>query len=210
MTSVGSVTSRGVGSGFELQQMLDDFREVDEAPIELMREDMTEIETEITILDEVTAKLIAMKSHALSLSLESNFIERSVTASDEDVATATALRGAAVSSTSIDVVRLATKSSWQTAGVASADTIAYIPTAQESTTGLANADQAAAVNEDGTMTISYGESTIINIDLTARMSLDDVAEAVNSATDNDDSQIVLFCNSVGKDCLRFSGSADLS
>jgi len=36
MTSLGSITSLGVGSGFDLQQMLEDFRKVDESPINSM------------------------------------------------------------------------------------------------------------------------------------------------------------------------------
>jgi len=189
MTALGSVSSLGVGSGFELQQMLEDFRKVDEVPIDAMRDDITEIEKKITNYDEIKTKLIDIKSKALSLSLESTFMERTVSVSDEDVATATVLPGSAVTSNSLDIARLATKSSWQTAGVADTDTIAYIPTVQETTAGMEDTDQAAAVQNDGTLTLTYGSSDTLktmSIDLTAGMTLDDVVEAINTDGDNDD------------------------
>ena len=89
MTSLGSVTSLGVGSGFDLQQMLEDFRAVDEEPLESMRSEITVIEERLDKFDEVKSKLIDMKSHALTLSLQSSYIERNIEISDEEVITAT-------------------------------------------------------------------------------------------------------------------------
>jgi len=188
MTSLGSVTSLGVGSGFDLQQMLVDFRKIDEAPIDTMRGNLTDIKEQIPKYDEVNAKLIEIKTHALSLSLGSNFIERSVSVSDEEVATATTLAGAAATSNSIEVTRTATKSSWQTNGVASSDTIAYVPTIQELTTGFDNTDLAEAVSAAGTLAISYGAGIPINVDLTEGMTLDQVTDAINNDSENDNGE----------------------
>ncbi len=187
MSSLGSLTSLGVGSGFELQQMLDDFREIDEKPIDAMKDEITVIKERLTKYDEVKAKLIAVKSHALTLSLESNFMERTVTSSDEEVATATVLPGSTVTSSSIEVLRLATKSSWQTAGVASVDTSTYIPTVQESTTGFSSADSSKVLDKDEIMAITYGTGDTIrtiSMGLSQGSTLEDIVDAINSDSSN--------------------------
>jgi flagellar hook-associated protein 2 len=189
MSSLGSLTSLGVGSGFELQQMLEDFRKIDEKPIDAMKDEITVIKERLTKYDEVESKLIAVKSHALTLSLESNFLERSVTSSDEEIATATVLPGTAETSNSIEVLRLATKSSWQTAGVASADTSTYIPTIQESTTGFSSADSSKVLDKDEIMAITYGTGDTIrtiSMGLTQDSTLEDIVDAINSDSSNQD------------------------
>ncbi|RJP82949.1 MAG: hypothetical protein C4522_02395 [Desulfobacteraceae bacterium] len=189
MASLGSVTSLGVGSGFELQQMLEDFRKIDEQPIENMKNEITVIEERMTKYDEVEAKLIAVKSHALTLSLGSNFLERTVASSDEEIATATVLSGAAVTSSSIEILRMATKSSWQTAGVASVDTSTYIPTSQVSTTGFGNADSASISDEEEVMSITYGSGDsvrTISMILPQGSTLNDIVDAINADSVNQD------------------------
>ncbi|MFH2066177.1 MAG: flagellar filament capping protein FliD [Pseudomonadota bacterium] len=189
MASLGSVTSLGVGSGFELQQMLEDFRKIDEQPIENMKNEIAVIEDRLTKYDEVEAKLIAVKSHALTLSLGSNFLERTVTSSDEEIASATVLSGAAVTSNTIEVLRMATKSSWQTAGVANVDTSTYIPTSQVSTTGFSNADSSAVVDEEEVMSITYGSGDsvrTISMILPQGSTLNDIVDAINADSVNQD------------------------
>lgn len=191
MTSLGTVTSLGVGSGFELQQMLDDFREIDEAPINSMREEIASIEERLDVFDTLKSKLFDMKSHALSLSLSSNFLERTVSASDPEIAEATVLPGTAETSTPIEVTRLASRSSWQTAGVESADKSVYIPTAVNSEATVANADAAGFVENDGTLLLTYGAEGSrhsIGTTLTAGMSLNAVVEAINTDSENNDGQ----------------------
>ncbi len=187
----GTISSLGVGSGFELQSMLEQLREVDEAPIKIMEQDKTKAEERITELDVINAKIIAMKSHALSLSLESNFIERSVSSSDEDVVTAESLTGTTQSSHSIEITRLASSSSWESDGVSSADTIVYIPVRQESQTGFTDADTVSTINSSSSMTLTYGageSQQAITVDLTAGMTLNQIVNAVNTDDDNDDGE----------------------
>ncbi len=189
MASLGSVTSLGVGSGFELQQMLEDFRKIDEKPIDAMKDEIKVIEERLTKYDEVQAKLIAVKSHALTLSLESNFLERTVASSDEDIASATVLSGATVTSNAIEILRMATKSSWQTAGVASTDTSTYIPTSQESTTGFSSADSSSVLDEEEVMSITYGSGDsvrTISMILPQGSTLNDIVDSINSDSSNQD------------------------
>ena len=64
MTSFGTVTSLGVGSGFDLQQMLEDFREIDEAPINDMKEEIVVIEERPTKFSDINAKLLDINLEA--------------------------------------------------------------------------------------------------------------------------------------------------
>ncbi len=187
MASLGTITSLGVGSGFDLQKMLEDFRTIDEVPVTTMKNKISSIKERLTKFDEIKAKLLEIKSHALNLSLESNYIERNVTVSDETIASATAGQGASQTSTSLEVMRLATRSSWQTAGVASADTSVYIPTVQNSTVGFDDTDHSAAVTEDGLLVLRYGSGDTqktIGVSLTAGMTLDQMVSAINGDSEN--------------------------
>ncbi|MFZ5571695.1 MAG: flagellar filament capping protein FliD [Thermodesulfobacteriota bacterium] len=189
MASLGTVTSLGVGSGFELQKMLEEFRAIDEIPITGMKDEITAIKERLTKYDEIKAKLLEIKAHALTLSLESNFIERNVAVSDEEIVSATAIQGSTLTSTTLEVTRLASRSSWQTAGVATADTSVYIPTVQNSTQGFDDPDQAAAVTENGLLILTYGSGETqktIGVGLTAGMTLDQMAAAVNTDSENSD------------------------
>ncbi|MCG8638480.1 MAG: flagellar cap protein, partial [Desulfobacterales bacterium] len=96
--TLGSITSLGVGSGFELQDILDKLRQADEITVNLKEAEKTKLEAQVTEFDSINAKLIQMRSSALSLSLESNFLERTATLSDEDIASATAIVGTELAS----------------------------------------------------------------------------------------------------------------
>ncbi len=187
MASVGKVTSLGVGSGFDLQKMLEDFRKIDEAPITGMKNEIATIKKRLAKFDEVNAKLLSIKSNALTLSLQSNFITRSAAVSDEEIASAQVFPGAELHATSIDVKRLASRSSFQTAGVADAETSVYIPTVQESTSGWANAATTPVITANDRLTVTYGTGTgfrAIAVDFTAGMTLNQVVNAINTDSQN--------------------------
>jgi len=183
--STATISSLGLGSGLELQDILDQLREVDERPINSLQTEKIQAEEQLAEYNVVNGMILTMKSHALALSLESNFLEKDISVSDEDVVTATVVAGASKASNSLEVERLATRSSWQTAGVASASTSAYVPTIQESTTGFASADTPVITTVE-TMTITYGygdDIKNINVSLTSGMSLDDIVDEINPDPD---------------------------
>ena len=185
--ALGSLTSLGVGSGFELQKMLDQFREIDEEGINLKQTEVDKTEEQIAEYDVVKGKVLAIKSHALSLSLGSSFIERSATSSKEEVVNATAVQGAATGRNTLDVTQLAQKSSFQTGGFDSENDIAYGQLIEDILTGFSDTDTAVAITDDQPLEITYdtGEGlATFSVDLTAGMTLDDVVDAVNNATDN--------------------------
>lgn len=214
--ALGSISSLGLGSGLELQQMLDNLRAVDEVPITTKKNKVTDLEARLSELNVVNSKLITMKSHALSLSLSSNFLERSVSVSNENVLGATALAGTTATSHSLEVTRLATKSSWQSTGVSGSDASVYVPTAQESTAGFADTGTTAVVAANDTMILSFGSGDskeFIHVDLTAGMTLDQVVTAINTDDENDDGgggtlvTAETFLGTDGKNYLRVKSTA---
>ncbi len=180
--ALGSVSSLGVGSGFELQQMLDDLRAADETSVNIKKTEKTRLTDQIVEFDSINSKILQMKSDALNLSLQSNFLDRSIS-TDEDVALATVQSGATVASYSLEVDRLASTSSWQsTAGAAASTSImnAYPVTSYttftESTVGVDTALSFTVENEDGQQTIS--------LTISADASIQDIVTAINEDTEN--------------------------
>ena len=180
--TLGSISSLGVGSGFELQQMLDDLRAADESSINIKKNEQTRLKEQVVEFNSLNAKILQMKSNALSLSLESNFLERNLTI-DEEVAFASVQSGAAISSYSLEIDRLASKSSWQaTTGVTSSDSIMYAePTTSyttftEATVGVDTALSFTIEHESGQQTIS--------LTIAANSSIQDIVDAINADSEN--------------------------
>ena len=187
----GSITTLGVGSGIDLQGMLESLREVDNQVVDTRQEEITTLETQINELTSVNNKLLSLKSIALDLSLSSTFIGRTISSSDEDTMTATVLDGAEVDATQISVTNMAQQSSWMSAsGMAGTDSIVYVPTSQESTTGTALATgDAGYLTQDDTLTITYGSGdSMQTIDITItgadNMSMDQLVTAINEDDEN--------------------------
>ncbi|MFH7319850.1 flagellar filament capping protein FliD [Desulfurivibrio sp. D14AmB] len=122
--SVGSISTLGVGSGLELQSILDDLRGVDErqrlAPLE---NNITRLESQLEAFSVLQNKLLDMRGYARNLSLETTYLARTVSSSAENVLTAAVGDGAGIQTNTIEVERLATRSSWQSEGFASRDAL---------------------------------------------------------------------------------------
>ncbi|MCK5312105.1 MAG: flagellar filament capping protein FliD [Desulfobacteraceae bacterium] len=180
--TLGSVSSLGVGSGFELQQMLDDLRAADETSINIKESEKTRLTEQIVEFNSLNAKILQMKSDALSLSLESNFMDRTATI-DEEVALATVQTGSTISSYSLDIDRLASKSAWQAdTGAAGSSAVMYAePTTSyttftEATVGVDTALSFTVEHEDGQQTIS--------LTIAANSSIQDIVDAINADSEN--------------------------
>ena len=181
----GSITTLGIGSGLDLQDILDQLREAESAPITAKETEKTELQTRINAYNSVNSKLFSLKSKALSLSLESEFLKTKTIVSDEDVLTASANDGIESSSYSVEVTQKAKYSSWQlNEGASSRDS--YI--LDGPATGIESKDD-PAVTEDGTLIIEYGspESPLnIEVELEEGMSFSDVVGEINSLETNKD------------------------
>ena len=165
--SVGSISTLGVGSGLELQSILDDLREVDEkqriAPLE---NNITNLQSQLEAFDTVQSKLLEMRGHLRDLSLESTYLSSTVSSTDETVIEATVINGAAEQSASISVSRLATKSAWLTDGLAAKDT---------------------SINESGgdlTFDYTVGDGDTVSVTVPDGTTLEGMAELINSDENN--------------------------
>ncbi len=180
--ALGTITSLGVGSGLDLQNMLDKLKKIDETTIDLQKADEDKLKTQVTEFDTLNAKLVQMKSSALDLSLKSNFMERSVSMSDKDIADATVKSGSEATSYSINVKKLASKSSWQSQGVEKQDTPMYTA---PSTSITSATDPAVTTDTALAFTMGSGDDQkSIALNIQAGSSLKDIAKAINTDTQN--------------------------
>ncbi len=185
--ATGTISSLGVGSGLELQSMLEQLRAVDEQAITRKKSEVTAIESQLNEFTVVNNKLLTMKSAALDLSLSSTFISRTVSSSSTSVLSATVADGTAVQSTPVTVDRIATKSTWMSGGVASETAKIYVPTTQESTTGVADPAVTNIAPADGNLVITYGGSSTITVPVGPTSTVDTMNElvsAINSDPEN--------------------------
>ncbi len=179
---LGSITSLGVGSGFELQDILEKLRTADEFAVNLKKTEQTKLTEQVTEFDSINAKLIQLKSSALSLSLKSNFMERTAKISDEDIAGASVVSGTLLSNYNLDVKQLASKSSFQSIGVEEQDSDMY---AAPTTSIDSNSAPAVTIETPLSFTIGQGtEQKSITLNIAANASLSDISEAINKEATN--------------------------
>ncbi len=161
----GTISSLGLGSNLGLQNILDQLRKADEAPLEGLKAKQNALKQQINAFDALNQGLMQAKSHAMTLTLDSTYIARGITSSDEKTVTASVSDGAAIGTRSIEVTRLATASSWEGANVAASDT---------------------KVNTSGTnQTFSYSiGATTRNLTVANNTTLQGLADLINNDTGN--------------------------
>lgn len=159
----GSITTLGIGSGIDLQGMLDKLKAVDKLPIVNKQAKQVEYKSQLAEFDTVNTKLLALKNAALSLSLNDTFDSKSITSSDESVLTATGNSSAAAGNYDLTVTALAKKNSWQSSGVEARDS------------AIASAAGNFSYTIDGTQT---------SVAVTENMTLEELMTAINDDEDN--------------------------
>lgn len=169
----GSISTLGVGSGLQLQDILDKLRAVDQQVVDRKKTSITKYESQLEEFTVVKNKLLTLKSAALNLSLSSSFLGRTVTSSSESVLTATVSDGATVKNSALAVTNLAQKSSWiSSSGVASSSSIIYVPTSQVSS-GVTDPATGSIASGPGQLAITFGGSSTITVDIDGATMLDD-------------------------------------
>ncbi len=118
---LGNINVLGLGSGLELRNILDQLREADEAPLKKLETQKETLKEQVNQFTELNGDLLDIKSIALSLSLESSYIGRSINNSNESALNANVSAGAEAGRHNIRVLRLAQKSVWESDGVKSTD-----------------------------------------------------------------------------------------
>lgn len=192
----GSISTLGVGSGLELQSILDQLRDVDQAVVDRKKADISRFESQLEEFTVVKNKLFDLKGIALDLSLSSSFLGRTVSSSDGDVVSATVSDGATVQSSAITVSNLAAKSSWMSdSGFASSDAIVYVPTSQQGATGVLTTDPGTPLDDayfttDDTLRMTYGsggtlQTISVAVGPTSGIeSLNELKDAINNDDEN--------------------------
>ncbi len=182
----GAITTLGIGSGIDLQGMLEQLREIDQQVVTRKENEITTLGNQLNQFTMVNNKLLTMKRAALDLSLQGSFLGRTVASSDETVATTgTVVDGTVAQSLSLDITRLAAKSSWLSAtGTADSTASVYVPVSQESTAGVADAGVDIVAQAGESMTITFGDGNEIALSIATNMTMDDLVSAINSHADN--------------------------
>ncbi|MDY0133120.1 MAG: flagellar filament capping protein FliD [Desulforegulaceae bacterium] len=118
----GSISTLGIGSGLDLQNILDQLKEADRIPIRQKESKQLEYKERIEKFDVLQSKFLKTKDIALNLSLQSTYMGRESNLSDSSVLSVNTLEGAELGTYNIKVNSLAQKSSWKSeSGMASGD-----------------------------------------------------------------------------------------
>ncbi|MBF0377365.1 MAG: flagellar filament capping protein FliD [Desulfamplus sp.] len=162
--SSGSITSLGVGSGLELQSMLEQLKAVDQKPIDTKKTKQTELGQKVEEFNSIKSSLLSIRTKSLDLSLGSNFIEKKATVSGTSI-NATSVSGAREVSHSVNVTSLATSSTWSSDGVSS--------------------KTASIAATDGTFSYKLGQTgSTISVDISSGTTLQGLVDKINSDKSN--------------------------
>lgn len=163
MSDVGRINVLGLGSGLDLQGILDKFREIESQPVKEMEAKKDYYEKRLTEYDWLTTQVLDLKSDILDLSLESSYLVRKAEVSGTAVE-AQADVGALKGTYTMEVSQLARKSLW------------------ESSVGFAsNSDP--IVSSDDVLEIAVGDQSF-SVLVPANTTLQGLADLINNAEDN--------------------------
>ncbi|MFH1019045.1 MAG: flagellar filament capping protein FliD [Pseudomonadota bacterium] len=185
--ATGTISSLGVGSGLELQSMLDQLKAVDKQLVTAKESQVATLKVQLNEFTVVNNKLLTMKSAALDLSLSSTYFNNTVTSSDDSVVTTTVITGAAEQSASVSVERLASKSAWLASGMSSED---------------------SPVNAgEGLFRYSLGGKDV-SVTVPAGTKLSDLADLINNDTNNAEVTAKVIDTGSGTDRYKLILQAD--
>jgi len=162
----------GLASGFDWQSMVDQLTELERAPQRRMRSDQAEISQKQSTLNSLTSELNSLKTKLEALSTGDIFDQRSLTNSDDTVATASTSSSGLVGTYNLQVTQLATTSSWQ----GSDDVGSALHSGNDVSALTLSAAAFRTAITAGTITVNNQQITIATSD-----SLGDVLNAIEDA-----------------------------
>jgi len=162
----------GLASGFDWQSMVDQLTELERAPQRRMRSDQAEISKKQSTLNSLTSELNSLKTKLEALSTGDIFDQRSLTNSDDTVATASTSASGLVGTYNLQVTQLATTSSWQ----GSDDVGSALHSGNDVSALTLSAAAFRTAITAGTITVNNQQITIATSD-----SLGDVLDAIKDA-----------------------------
>ncbi len=119
----GSITSLGIGSGIDIESIVNQLVAVERRPIQFLESRQAEIDIQISSLGLVQESVSNFQSSISGLELTSGFQSFSVTSSDDEVLTAEAGEGSVPISSDIEVLTLAQKNKLASSAFASGGSI---------------------------------------------------------------------------------------
>ena len=187
----GKINVLGLGSGLDLQGLIDKLREIRERPIEDLRARKDYYEKTIQEYDYLHTRILELKEQVLSLSLSSTYLSRRVEVSGEALS-ATAEVGALTGNFSVTVHKLAEKSVWESQGFSEENT--DIAPLGEEVLGIQVGDQSFEVSVPQGTTLR-GLVDLIN---NAPDNPGVTARLVNTGEPGDPYRIMLISNRTGE------------
>ena len=183
----GTITSLGIGSSLDIQGILDNLRKADETALTVKKDKITGLKASQDEFNVLNSLLLEMKSKASALSLSSNFLTRSVSVTS-DILSVTSSDGAKTGSYSVAVKKLASQSTFLSAGVAAKTNTVHVPTIQTSRDGVSDSETVLAEGEEMTIAYGYGDDrkTITITGGSGGYTISDLETAINGAAENDD------------------------
>ncbi len=163
MSDVGKINVLGLGSGLDLQGILDKFREIERQPIERMEAEKDYYENRLNEYDWLNTQVLDLKSDILDLSLESTYLTREASVTGSAVE-ASADLGALTGSYTVEVSQLARRSLWQ------------------SSSGFANSSDVVTTSDD-VLQIAVGDENF-SILVPANTTLQGLADLINNDENN--------------------------
>ena len=163
-SSIGTITSAGVGSGLDVESIITKLMAVERAPLTALQGRETTYNGQISALGQIKSDLSALQTAVQAFSTTSKAYSYKASVADTTVASATAATGAVAGTYSLEVKQLA---------------------ASEKLMSAANASAASG----GTLTIDVGSvsgstftaSSSVNVTVGSGATLSDLASAINSA-----------------------------
>ena len=159
----GSLSTLGIGSGLDLQDIIDQLKAADSVSIKRKETTQLTYKDKIEKFDSLQAKLLKAKEDILDLSLQSTYMERTSSLSSASVLSADTLDGVETGSHHLKVNSLASKSSWKSAvGVASSDAYINDTGSDQIFTYEVNGESTSLTVPSGTSILSF--ASMINSD----------------------------------------------
>lgn len=119
----GSITSLGIGSGIDIESIVNQLVAVERRPIQFLQTRQTEIDIQISALGAVRDVVSNFQTSISDLQLSSGFRSFAVTSSDDEVITASVGEGSVPIATDIEVLTLAQKNKLASSAFTNGDSV---------------------------------------------------------------------------------------
>ncbi len=182
----GSITSLGIGSGIDIESIVNQLVAVERRPIQLLETRQTELDIQISALGLVQDSVSNFQSGISDLKLSTGFRSFSVTSSDDQVLTAEASEGSVPISSDIEILTLAQKNKLASSAFGS----------NESVVGNGQLNITVGTNAFS-ISIDDNNNTLEGIRNAINENLDNTGVTASIITADDGSHLVLTANESG-------------